>query len=82
MRRARADSLGGVPGCTTLTDSPDLTEADLTEADLRDANLTRANLTRADLTEADLRGVRGTTEQEVRAVAVVRWDTKFGPLPE
>ncbi len=37
-------------------------------------------LTGADLIGADLRGVRGITEQQVRAVAKVDSDTKFGPL--
>jgi hypothetical protein len=63
---------------------PNLTEirvphADLTRAELIHANLTRANLSDANLTGADLTGLRGMTEQEVREVAQVDRDTKFGP---
>ncbi|MFD8531531.1 pentapeptide repeat-containing protein [Streptosporangium canum] len=58
----------------------DLTRAKLPGAKLPVAKLTGANLTGADLTGADLRGVRGITEQQVRAVAEVDSYTKFGPL--
>ncbi|MFD8563962.1 pentapeptide repeat-containing protein [Streptosporangium canum] len=58
----------------------DLTDAFLTGADLTGATLTGADLTGATLTGADLRGVRGITEQQVRAVAAVDSSTKFGPL--
>ncbi|MGW3350908.1 pentapeptide repeat-containing protein [Nonomuraea rubra] len=41
------------------------------------AYLRGAYLTDADLTDADLRGMRGMTEQQVRAVATVDSDTQF-----
>ncbi|MBF8193848.1 pentapeptide repeat-containing protein [Nonomuraea sp. K274] len=58
-----------------------LTDANLTDADLSRADLTEANLKGATLYSADLRGVRGITEQQVRAVAKVDSNTKFGPMP-
>ncbi|MET8002423.1 pentapeptide repeat-containing protein [Nonomuraea glycinis] len=57
-----------------------LTRANLTRANLNGTNLTGAHLTGAYLYDADLRGIRGVTEQEVRAVAKVDSNTKFGPL--
>ena len=80
-------NLTGVDLSTTYLARANLTGSDLTgknldAADLRGTNLSGADLTGADLGGADLRGIRGMTEQQVQAVAMVDSDTRFGPLPE
>jgi uncharacterized protein YjbI with pentapeptide repeats len=87
--------LSGAYLTVAILSGANLNGADLSGADLDGTNLNGANLTGATLTgatldsaylngaylyDADLRGVRGVTEQEVRAVAKVDSNTRFGPL--
>ncbi|OPG09283.1 hypothetical protein B1L11_26100 [Microbispora sp. GKU 823] len=54
-----------------------LTDAHLTGANLTGANLTAVELGFVDLTGANLRHVRGKTEKEIRAMAIVDAKTRF-----
>ncbi|MFI6900520.1 pentapeptide repeat-containing protein [Nonomuraea sp. NPDC050394] len=91
-RSLRSAQLAGVRwGGADLTGShlphADLYKGDLSSANLHSANLIGANLHKADLygadlssadlSGADLRGVRGMTEQQIRAVAKVDATTTF-----
>ncbi|TXK43877.1 pentapeptide repeat-containing protein [Nonomuraea sp. C10] len=77
---SRASLVGAELSGADLT-SANLSRADLSGADLSgaklSADLSGAELSGADLSGADLRGMRGMTEQQVRAVATVDSDTTF-----
>ncbi|MEU8106492.1 pentapeptide repeat-containing protein [Nonomuraea muscovyensis] len=75
-----APTLTALNNSDSLAGSANFSDSRFPRADLYGADLRGANLYGADLGGADLRGVRGITEQQVRAVAKVNSDTTFGPL--